>query len=339
MNQLEQIAKKIKGKQIISYDLDYFIDSAYNLEDCVDFLPKFDQPYAGSPEQKYEHVFDRSLKLVPGAAIFACHEELPNMVTEKKTKSKVFVLTYHTNLNSYNLSHKNQNLRNKLSFSGICSEQPEILSTEAGIQKNVVLVMNEEGLNNLAKLTNFPEQKVQHLLKMLDRHKYFFHQYSIPLTFKTRFDELIKLIKPNTTPNLLVLSANFFSLISEAFDLLSNSDIDKEQASAIRSANLAMSAKTFIDDYANMVKNAQQLAEMLNTSVSTLQRQFKAAYNTSIGQYIKEARLETASDLLKQDMSIDEVSQLLGYSYRSAFERAYKNYFGVSPGKVSSNSL
>ncbi len=326
------IAQKIRGKQVVNYNLSRFVSSAPDLEQCLERQPKFDVPFNADKIDHYLHSLDRSLKLVPGAAVYVCHEKLPAVITEKFADENYYLIQYAHLCNAYNLSYKNRNLRTKLSISGLSKGTSELISYDEGLLKNMIIIMNDEGLTNLCQLTNRGKAPFNELKKQLLREKYLFMQLDTPLTLRAKFDDLMKLVSQNNRPNILAVSANLFGLVSEIIEIIETHGIKNAKVQLSRQHNLAQNAKSFIDDYANMVTNAQQLSEMLNTSVSTLQRQFKLAYNESIGQYIKDQRLKAASKFLDQEMSIEEVSELLGYSYRSAFERAFKNYYGYSPG-------
>ncbi|AWB67581.1 hypothetical protein C2869_14525 [Saccharobesus litoralis] len=332
MKNRELIAQKIRGKQIVSYRLEQFIEQAPDLIQCVERQPKFESPFSADKIDRYLHSQDRSLKLVPGAAVFLCHEELPAFINEKYGNEDFYSIQYVHQCNAYNLSHKNRNLRSKLSVSAIGKGATELISYDKGTVKTFFIIMSRQGLENLCQLSNFDSKKLFELQREIDQEKYAFHQLETPLTFRTKFEDLMKLVASKESSNVLAVSANIFSLVSDIIEIIDNQGINEGNNALSRQHNLAQNAKNFIDDYTNMVTNAQQLAEMLNTSVSTLQRQFKLAYNESIGQYIKDKRLESAAEFLDQDMSIEEVSELLGYSYRSAFERAFKNHYGYSPG-------
>jgi AraC-like DNA-binding protein len=73
------------------------------------------------------------------------------------------------------------------------------------------------------------------------------------------------------------------------------------------------------------------IAKSLGTSVRDLQRELAAA-GTSFSALREEVRIDTAKRLLEQtDLQLTEISYLLGFSELSAFSRAAKNWFGVSP--------
>lgn len=75
-----------------------------------------------------------------------------------------------------------------------------------------------------------------------------------------------------------------------------------------------------------------EIAEQLNISVSTLQRNFKRYYGVTISDYITDKRLETAKKLLiLNELSIGEVAYEVGYKHSSNFINAFKKKFAITP--------
>ena len=74
-----------------------------------------------------------------------------------------------------------------------------------------------------------------------------------------------------------------------------------------------------------------QVALELKTSVRSLQRQL-ASEETSFQIVLAEARREHAEKLLKSTrLSIQEISNILGYADISHFTRAFKKWVGLTP--------
>ncbi|KXZ73711.1 Transcriptional activator NphR [Acinetobacter venetianus] len=74
-----------------------------------------------------------------------------------------------------------------------------------------------------------------------------------------------------------------------------------------------------------------QVALELKTSVRSLQRQL-ASEETSFQIVLAEARREYAEKLLKSTrLSIQEISNILGYADISHFTRAFKKWVGLTP--------
>jgi len=72
-------------------------------------------------------------------------------------------------------------------------------------------------------------------------------------------------------------------------------------------------------------------AEELGVSVRTLQRRL-GEEQSSFSRVLDELRRDLSSELLTdRKLSVSEVAFMLGYSEPSAFQRAYRRWFGVSP--------
>lgn len=73
------------------------------------------------------------------------------------------------------------------------------------------------------------------------------------------------------------------------------------------------------------------LANELNMSVRTLQRQLKAS-GTKFQLVLDEVRRGLAEHyLLEKKLSMSEIAFLVGYQEQSSFNHAFKNWTGVSP--------
>jgi AraC-like DNA-binding protein len=77
----------------------------------------------------------------------------------------------------------------------------------------------------------------------------------------------------------------------------------------------------------------EQVAEQLNVSLRTLQRQLQQT-GTSYQQVLDELRQELAEHyLLNSDLPIQEIAQYLGFTEPRSFHRAFKNRRGMPPGE------
>lgn len=75
-----------------------------------------------------------------------------------------------------------------------------------------------------------------------------------------------------------------------------------------------------------------RIAQDLNLSPRTLQRKLSAA-NTSFQQVLDQTRQELAQGyLLRPDLSLADIAFLLGYQDQSAFNHAFREWTGDSPG-------
>ncbi|WP_062055370.1 helix-turn-helix domain-containing protein [Aquimarina longa] len=86
--------------------------------------------------------------------------------------------------------------------------------------------------------------------------------------------------------------------------------------------------KEEIDSIGNIVK----LAKRVGLNQNTLQNGFKQLYKTSVNEYIKNFRIDTAKDLLESsNLNITEITYKVGINSRSYFAKLFKKRFGVNP--------
>jgi AraC-like DNA-binding protein len=94
-------------------------------------------------------------------------------------------------------------------------------------------------------------------------------------------------------------------------------------------------------DYEKAVENLlfdnlslEEIARKLGTSVSSLQRYFKAHHQLTVIEYIRNERLEKARHAMLHDgISIGEAAYYAGYNHVSNFVTAFKKYFEITPAE------
>lgn len=97
---------------------------------------------------------------------------------------------------------------------------------------------------------------------------------------------------------------------------------------------LAYEAKTIIDATPEKFSSIIALAQDLGSNETTLQRQFRKAFGTTIFEYVLKRRMLSAHILVRDGhLSISEISYRVGYNSPANFSTAYKRYFGHSPGQ------
>ena len=90
--------------------------------------------------------------------------------------------------------------------------------------------------------------------------------------------------------------------------------------------------KSFMKENYDKPLKVEDYAYLTGRSMSTFRRDFKAYFDTTPQQWLKEQRLEKALILLsKQEMSVTEVAYEVGYENISYFIRAFKDKAGLSP--------
>ena len=79
------------------------------------------------------------------------------------------------------------------------------------------------------------------------------------------------------------------------------------------------------------VPQLEPIADQLGIKPWTLRRQLRAE-NTDFSSLLEDERRRLACDwLLHSDRSVNQIALDLGYSEQSAFNRAFKRWFGVTP--------
>lgn len=77
----------------------------------------------------------------------------------------------------------------------------------------------------------------------------------------------------------------------------------------------------------------EAVAKELGLSLRTMERVFKSETGLSVGTWRQQARLLEALRLLAQGIPVGEISFRVGYGSDSAFIFAFRQAFGVSPGR------
>lgn len=76
----------------------------------------------------------------------------------------------------------------------------------------------------------------------------------------------------------------------------------------------------------------EEIARHTGTNASTLQKQFRALYGTTVFDYLRRTRLLRARRALERaDLSIAEAASIAGYTSPANFATAYRRQFGITP--------
>lgn len=81
--------------------------------------------------------------------------------------------------------------------------------------------------------------------------------------------------------------------------------------------------------------DVNDLVRISGYSKTHLTRLVKKYFNKTVHEYIKEARLNLAYDLIvTYDMSFEEISERVGYNSYSYFYKIFTEYFNITPSKL-----
>ncbi len=93
----------------------------------------------------------------------------------------------------------------------------------------------------------------------------------------------------------------------------------------------------YIDrNYAGRI-SVPELAQMCSMSETTFRKKFRERFGTSPMTYITTRKIQVACDLLKSsDITIAEISEMLGFYDASYFYKTMKQYVGTTPAEYRS---
>lgn len=89
---------------------------------------------------------------------------------------------------------------------------------------------------------------------------------------------------------------------------------------------------SYINDHYRERIDIDSIAAALSVSSSTLSHRFKEELNISVRKYILRKRMIYAHRLLRSGVPATEACEKSGYGDYVAFYRAYKQFYGVTPG-------
>lgn len=78
-----------------------------------------------------------------------------------------------------------------------------------------------------------------------------------------------------------------------------------------------------------------ELARVCQTSLRTLQRHFRAQYNMTLGDWLRNLRMQTAYARITAGETVKEVAYDLSFKQLSHFSRVFKQAYGVPPSTLS----
>jgi len=92
------------------------------------------------------------------------------------------------------------------------------------------------------------------------------------------------------------------------------------------------------ENYSNPCLSAESIADYVDISPNYLRTIFKNTVNKSLSNYISEFRFNKAKALLETtDLTVSDISTVVGFSNSNYFYTAFKKNFGISPNQYRNN--
>lgn len=93
---------------------------------------------------------------------------------------------------------------------------------------------------------------------------------------------------------------------------------------------------SYIDNHIYTMKSLSEVASEMGYNYSYISTLFRKTCGMTLNSYFKTKRMNEAKKLLQnKKMSVSEIARVMNYSSVYAFSKAFKEYFGASPGHYS----
>jgi len=142
-----------------------------------------------------------------------------------------------------------------------------------------------------------------------------------------------QLIRPPDDPPLLRKlhqESRAIELVAEA--LRQMLDVAAPPPLHARAHRRVADVRDLLDSGAADGMSLEEIARHAGTNASTLQRQFRVAFGTTVFDYLRRGRLLRARHALEREgRSIVEAACIAGYTNPSNFATAYRRQFGITP--------
>jgi len=89
----------------------------------------------------------------------------------------------------------------------------------------------------------------------------------------------------------------------------------------------------YMEDHYGRDLSQQEVARHVNMNVTYFSLLFKEQMELSYIKYLTKIRMERAKELLMEGMSIQEISEQVGYYHARHFTEVFKKHIGVTPGQ------
>lgn len=106
-----------------------------------------------------------------------------------------------------------------------------------------------------------------------------------------------------------------------------------------RSTKICKMVKEYIEkNYSNPNLSLVYIASEFNLNDTYLSSTYKKYYSIGLTDYLRIVRIEKAKELLKENvLTVDQISEMVGYNSARAFSRAFKTVTGVTPKVFATN--
>lgn len=132
------------------------------------------------------------------------------------------------------------------------------------------------------------------------------------------------------------VESHAIEIVAEALAALVEVDgLPVEDKPSVKSLSRASRIRTYVLAHIDEDLSLNQIAKEIGISVPSMQRSFKAAYGSTVVDFIREVRLHNARQAMdKEGISVSEAAYRAGYSSPANFSTAFKKLFGLTPSQA-----
>lgn len=151
-------------------------------------------------------------------------------------------------------------------------------------------------------------------------------------TMRATFEALVQEPRTDVPGRVAMMSALMNQCLILIFRRLGqHPDCKLPWLSALDDARLARVMEAILE-HPEHPHSLDSLGTLANMSRSVFAKRFHECFGRPPMDFVREARLRRGAHLLhRSDLSVDDVANRVGFSSRSHFSRAFRDYFGHSP--------
>ena len=154
-------------------------------------------------------------------------------------------------------------------------------------------------------------------------------------TKKELMDQLHKLLAFSDRSDPLALSC-FFMLLSSLLKITKTVNDQKPVIAPSSTQKRVNEIISYIQDHIREDLHIQELADYFHLNPDYMARLFKQHAHVTIGHYLALQKFDFAQKLLRDGMSVQAVSEELGFSSYAHFFKTFQKFAGISPSKYRS---
>ena len=129
-------------------------------------------------------------------------------------------------------------------------------------------------------------------------------------------------------------SASPLAIEGLMFELLAHSSREKQERTMPNPPRWLRLAKDYIHEHFAQPMSLNKVAANVGIHPAHLAKLFRQEYRCTVGEYIRELRLDQAAqELLSSDKSLVEIAASVGFYDQSHFTNAFRLKMGVSPAQ------